>query len=785
MQNVTEWIEVRGAREHNLRAVDVAVPKRALTAVTGVSGSGKSSLVFDTIAVEARRQLNETLPAFVRGFLPALSRPAVDAVDHLPAVILVDQRRLRGGARSTVGTITDIAPLLRLLFSRAGEPLVPHADAFSFNMPAGMCPGCEGLGEATVVDLDVFLDRSRSLQGGALRCEIFAVGSRNWQILAASGRLDPRRPVADYSETELHDLLYADDGVVAMEFQGQAYNASCEGAVTKFQRLYLDQDPETRSGRTRKLVAAYTKTAPCPDCGGTRLSPLALSSRVAGHTIADLSAMPASDLVKVLEGISDPAIVPLLNALWARLEDLIGIGLGYLSLDRRTASLSGGEAQRVKLVRQLASSLNDLLYVFDEPSIGMHPRDVSRMTDLLRALRDKGNSVLVVEHDRDVIVAADHVIDIGPGAGAAGGEVGYAGDVPGLRASATLTGRFLDEPVRLKPTVREPTGKLPVLDARAHNLTGFDIDIPTGVLTVLTGVAGSGKSTLAHGVLRVQHPTVVAVDQSPPGANRRSTVATYTGVQDPIRRAFARANGVDPALFSANSAGACPECAGLGVIEQDLAYLDTVSTTCPSCHGRRFTDEVLGHRLRGLSIGDVLETTVAEAAGFFAADRRVCPVLGALAAVGLDYLRLGQPLTTLSGGESQRLKLAGHLAEPGGVYVLDEPTTGLHMSDVRRLLAALDRLIDEHGATVVVIEHNLDLVAHADWLIDLGPEAGSEGGRVLYEGTPAGLLRFKGSHTGEYLRRAIEDTAVVGTPAAEAAGVGTSGVGTPVGEAAR
>ncbi|MEY9926234.1 excinuclease UvrABC ATPase subunit [Catenulispora sp. GP43] len=780
MQNVTEWIEVRGAREHNLRAVDVAVPKRALTAVTGVSGSGKSSLVFDTIAVEARRQLNETLPAFVRGFLPALSRPAVDAVEHLPAVILVDQRRLRGGARSTVGTITDIAPLLRLLFSRAGEPLVPHADAFSFNMPAGMCPACEGLGEATVVDLDAFLDRSRSLEDGALRCEIFAVGSRNWQILAGSGRLDPRRPVAEYSEAELHDLLHADDGVVAMEFQGQAYHASYEGAVTKFRRLYLDQDPETRSARTRKLVAAFTKTAGCPDCGGTRLSPLALSSRVAGHTIADLSAMPVSDLVKTLEAISDPAIAPLLNALWARLEDLIGIGLGYLSLDRRTASLSGGEAQRVKLVRQLASSLNDLLYVFDEPSIGMHPRDVSRMTDLLRALRDKGNSVLVVEHDRDVIVAADHVIDIGPGAGAAGGEIGYTGDVPGLRASATLTGRFLDEPVRLKSSVRAPTGKLPVVQAGAHNLTGFDLDVPTGVLTVLTGVAGSGKSTLAHDVLRVQHPAVIAVDQSPPGANRRSTVATYAGVQDPIRRAFARANGVDPALFSANSAGACPECAGLGVIEQDLAYLDTVAIPCPACHGRRFTDEVLRYRLRGRSIGDVLETTVAEAVQFFAAERRVSAVLGALATVGLDYLRLGQPLTTLSGGEGQRLKLAGHLAEPGGVYVLDEPTTGLHMSDVRRLLAALDRLIDGHGATVIVIEHNLDLVAHADWVIDLGPEAGNEGGRVLYEGTPADLVRVQGSHTGEYLRRAIE-----GTPVEDTSVDGASVDDAPVTEAAR
>ncbi|GAA2005222.1 excinuclease ABC subunit UvrA [Catenulispora subtropica] len=757
MHIVTEWIEVRGAREHNLQAVDAAVPKRVLTAVTGVSGSGKSSLVFDTIAVEARRQLNETLPAFVRGFLPALSRPAVDAVDHLPAVITVDQRRLRGGARSTVGTITDIAPVLRLLFSRAGRPSVPNPDAFSFNMPAGMCPACAGLGETTVVDLDVFLDRTRSLNGGALRSDVFAVGSRNWRILVDSGRFDPDRPVDDYTDTELHDLLYADDGMVAMRFQGQSYNASFEGAVTKFRRLYVDQDPENRSSRTRRLVDAYTTTAPCPDCGGTRLSPLALSSRVAGRTIAELSALAVTELLAVLDEIADPSIAPLLTALRGRLTDLVDIGLGYLSLDRRTASLSGGEAQRVKLVRQLASSLNDLLYVFDEPSIGMHPRDVSRMTDLLRALRDKGNSVLVVEHDRDVIAAADHVIDLGPGAGAAGGRVGYAGDVAGLRASDTLTGRFLDAPIRLRPdaAVRRPTGQLRVAAARAHNLTGFDVSFPTGVLTVLTGVAGSGKSSLSQ-VLRAQHPDVVAVDQSAPGANRRSTVATYTGALDPVRKAFARANGVEAALFSANSAGACPECAGLGVIEQDLAYLDTVTMTCPACHGRRFTDDVSRYRLRGLSIGDVLEATVAEAAAFFAADRRLAGILGALATVGLDYLRLGQPLTTLSGGESQRLKLAGHLAEPGGVYVLDEPTTGLHMSDVQRLLGALDRLIDGHGATVIVIEHNLDLVAHADWVIDLGPEAGAGGGRLVYTGTPSGLVVAQGSHTGEFLRRAVE-----------------------------
>jgi excinuclease UvrABC ATPase subunit len=759
MLNVTEWIEVSGAHEHNLRHLDIAVPKRALTAVTGVSGSGKSSLVFDTIAVEAQRQLHETLPAFVRGFLPGFSRPAVDTIEHLPAVVTVDQRRLRGGARSTVGTITDIAPVLRLLFSRAGTPRVGHADAFSFNMPAGMCPECEGLGETTGIDLHAFLDPSRSLNDGALRSEVFAVGQRNWLIITGSGRFDADKPVAAYTEAELHDLLHAEGGQVAMTFQGQAYNATYEGAVTKFRRLYLDQDPESRSSRTRQLVAKYTTTVPCPACDGTRLSPLALSSRVAGFTIADLAALEATALVDVLDGLDLPEAGPAVEALRARVGDLVAIGLGYLSLDRRTSTLSGGESQRVKIVRQLASSLNDMLYVFDEPSIGLHPRDVSRLTGLLHALRDKGNTVLVVEHDRDVITTADHVIDMGPGAGISGGLVEYAGSVPGLRASGTLTGRFLDTPTRLKAAVRAPNGKLSVLGARAHNLRGFDVDIPTGVLTAVTGVAGSGKSSLALVELTAQHPEVVAVDQSTPGANRRSTVATYTGAFDQVRKVFAKATGVDPSLFSANSAGACSECGGLGVIEQDLAFLDSVTSVCGSCRGRRFSDDVLDLRMRGRSIGDVLEMTVAEAAEFFAADRRIAPVLGAASAVGLDYLRFGQPLTTLSGGECQRIKLAAHLAEPGGVYVLDEPTTGLHLSDIRRLLEALDRMVDERGATIVVIEHHLDVVAHADWAVDLGPEGGTGGGGLVFEGTPEDLARCAGSHTGEYLRRALEVSA--------------------------
>ncbi|MDW5330854.1 excinuclease ABC subunit UvrA [Plantactinospora sp. KLBMP9567] len=751
---VTEWIRVTGAREHNLAAVDVEIPKRRLTVVTGVSGSGKSSLVFETIAVEGQRQMTEMLPMFVRNFLPSSARPAVDLIEHLPATVAIDQRPLTGGPRSTVGTITDIAPLLRLLFARVGEPFVGYPDAFSFNMPAGMCPECEGRGEVTDVDLAAFLDPTRSLNQGALLAPTFKVGSRDWHLLVASGRFDPDKPVSAYSERELDDLLYATDGTVPLEVAGSTLNLSYEGAVVKFRRRYLDQQSEPAE-RTRRMVGDYTTTVPCRACGGSRLSPLALSSRVGGHNIAELAAMEAEELLGVLAGLEVPAAKPVLDTLVAQVGHLVEIGLGYLSLDRRTGTLSGGESQRVKIVRHLSSSLNDLLYVFDEPSVGLHPRDVHRLTNLLRTLRDKGNTVVVVEHDRDVIAAADHVLDLGPGAGTAGGRVVYAGGLGALTEADTLTGRAMTQGTRLKEAVRTPTGVLPIVNARTHNLRDLSLNIPAGVLTVLAGVAGAGKSSLVGGAFRVQHPEAVIVDQSMPHANRRSTAVTYSGVADQIRAEFARANQVSPALFSANSSGACATCAGLGVVQTDFGALEGVSLVCQTCDGRRFSDEVLGYRLRGRTISDVLEMTVAQGREFFAGNRRIAPVLAAMADVGLDYLRLGQPLTSLSGGECQRIKLATHLHGGAPAYVLDEPTTGLHMADVGRLLGVLDRLVDEYAATVLVIEHNLDVVAHADWVVELGPEGGSRGGRVLYQGEPRGLVEQDGSPTGVHLRRAL------------------------------
>ncbi|MFB9428387.1 ATP-binding cassette domain-containing protein [Streptoalloteichus tenebrarius] len=752
---VTEWIRVVGAREHNLADIDVEIPKRRLTVVTGVSGSGKSSLVFDTVAAEAQRQLHETLPAFVRGFLPSFGHPDVDMIENLSAVVLIDQRRLGGGARSTVGTATDIAPLLRLLFSRAGTPHIGASDAFSFNMPAGMCPACEGIGVVTDVDMDAFLDDSRSLNEGALLAPTFKVGTWHWQIYAESGLFDPDKPIRDYSEEERHTLLRGTAGPVSLEVRGQRVNATYEGAVDKFLRLHVHKDGGELSDRARRTAARFTTSLPCPDCGGARLSRAALDCRVLGHGIAELSAMEATHLLDVLATFDLPAVAPIVEALRARVGHLVDIGLGYLSLDRPTDTLSGGESQRVKIVRHLASTLTDLLYVFDEPSTGLHARDVRRLTDLLFRLRDNGNTVLVVEHDRDVIAAADHVIDIGPGAGVDGGTVVFAGEVEALASSGTLTGRHLRARTRLKGQVRRPTGWLPVVGATLHNLRDLSVEFPTGVLTVVSGVAGSGKSSLVHGALRAQHPDVVVVDQSAPTANRRSTAATYTGALDPIRRAFARANGVSPALFSANSAGACPACEGTGVVVTDLAFLDDMTSTCETCEGRRFTQDVLAHRLDGASISDVLEMTVGRALEFFAGNRSVAPILRALADVGLDYLQLGQPLTSLSGGECQRIKLASHLHRRGAVYVMDEPTTGLHMSDVARLLEVLDHLVDERGSTVIVIEHDLDVVAHADWVVDLGPEGGSAGGRLLFQGTPSALLDVPDSHTATHLRRAL------------------------------
>ncbi|MFI9386814.1 ATP-binding cassette domain-containing protein [Kutzneria sp. NPDC052558] len=748
-----DFVRVLGAREHNLTGIDIDLPKRVITVVTGVSGSGKSSLVFDTVAAEGQRQFHETLPAFVRNFLPHRSRPDVDLIEHLPAVVMVDQRRLGGGSRSTVGTITDIAPLLRLLFSRAGQPYVGTADSFSFNMPAGMCPGCEGLGVATDVDLAAFLDPRLSLAEGALVPPTFKVGNWHWQIFA--NRFDVDKPIALFTEAERQDLLYGDGGSVEVANLGQKINATYEGAVVKFRRLHLRKDSAETSERTRQTVARFTTSRPCPDCAGTRLSAAALGCRIDGRTIAELSSWESGDLLSWLAGLDLPAVAPVLASLRQRIGHLVEIGLGYLSLDRATDTLSGGESQRVKIVRQLASTLSDLLYVFDEPSIGLHARDVGRLTRLLTSLRDKGNTVLVVEHDRDVIAAADHVVDIGPGAGRAGGQVVFAGAVAALADSGTVTGRCLKARPELKPQVRWPSGWLPLEHVWLHNLRDVSVEIPTGVLTAVTGVAGSGKSSLIYGAFCSRYPDAVVVDQSAPTANRRSSIATYTGVLDHIRKAFAKANGVSPGLFSANSAGACPECEGAGVTVTDLAFLEGIASVCGACEGRRYSPEVLGYRLNGSSIGDVLDMTVAQAAEFFQGNRPVAAVLSGLIDVGLDYLRIGQPLPSLSGGECQRIKLASHLHRCGAVYVFDEPTTGLHMSDVDRLIGVLDHLVDSRGATVIVIEHSLEVIARADWIIDLGPEGGTAGGRILFSGTPSDLVARPTSHTAHALLSAV------------------------------
>ncbi|QUQ63412.1 ATP-binding cassette domain-containing protein [Kutzneria sp. CA-103260] len=748
-----EFVRVLGAREHNLTGVDVDLPKRVITVVTGVSGSGKSSLVFDTVAAEGQRQFHETLPAFVRSFLPHRSRPDVDLIEHLPAVVLVDQRRLGGGSRSTVGTITDISPLLRLLFSRAGQPYIGPADSFSFNMPAGMCPGCEGLGVVTDVDLAAFLDPTRSLAEGALLAPTFKVGNWHWQIFA--NRFGADRPIEVFSATERQDLLYGEGGTVEVENLGQKIKASYEGAVVKFRRLHVRKDSAEASERTRQAVARFTTSGVCPDCGGSRLSAAALDCLIDGHNIAELSSLEAGELLSVLAGLDLPAVAPVLTSLRQRVGHLVEIGLGYLSLDRPTDTLSGGESQRIKIVRQLASTLSDLLYVFDEPSIGLHARDVGRLTRLLTSLRDNGNTVLVVEHDRDVIAAADHVVDIGPGAGSAGGQVVFAGTVAALADSGTVTGRCMKARPELKEQVRWPTGWLPLESVSLHNLRDVSVEIPTGVLTAVTGVAGSGKSSLMYGAFCSRYPDAVVVDQSAPTANRRSSIATYTGAMDHIRKAFAKANGVPAGLFSANSAGACPECEGAGVIVTDLAFLEGITSVCGACEGRRYSPDVLGHLLRGSSISDVLDMTVAQAADFFRDSRSVAPVLNGLIDVGLDYLSLGQPLPSLSGGECQRIKLASHLHRSGAVYVLDEPTTGLHMSDVDRLVGVLDHLVSARGASVIVIEHNLEVIARADWIIDLGPDGGSAGGQILFSGTPSDLIAHSTSHTAQALRSAV------------------------------
>ncbi|MEV5485641.1 MULTISPECIES: excinuclease ABC subunit UvrA [Streptomyces] len=774
-------IRVHGARENNLKDVSVEIPKRRLTVFTGVSGSGKSSLVFSTIAAESQRMINETYSAFVQGFMPTLARPEVDVLEGLTTAIIVDQQRMGADPRSTVGTATDANAMLRILFSRLGQPHIGSPNAFAFNVASvrargaitvergaatkakpvtftrtgGMCTRCEGRGTVSDIDLTQLYDDSKSLAEGAFTIPGWKSDSF-WtvRVYAESGLLDPNKPIRKYTKKEMQDFLYRQPTKVKVE----GVNLTYEGLIPKIQKSILSKDKEAMQPHIRAFVERAVTFTSCPECDGTRLSEAARSSKIKRISIADACAMQISDLAEWVRGLDEPSVAPLLAKLRHTLESFVEIGLGYLSLDRPSGTLSGGEAQRVKMVRHLGSSLTDVTYVFDEPTIGLHPHDIQRMNDLLLRLRDKGNTVLVVEHKPEVIAIADHVVDLGPGAGTAGGTVCFEGTVEGLRTGGTVTGRHLDDRAALKGTLRTPTGSLEIRGATTHNLRGVDVDIPLGVLAVVTGVAGSGKSSLVHGSLCQQSGAagagVVSIDQTAIRGSRRSNPATYTGLLDPIRKAFAKANGVKPALFSANSEGACPTCNGAGVLYTDLAMMAGVATTCEECDGKRFQASVLDHHLGGRDISEVLAMSVAEAEAFFGAGEAPTPaahrILGRLADVGLGYLTLGQPLTTLSGGERQRLKLATHMAEKGGVYVLDEPTAGLHLADVQQLLGLLDRLVDS-GKSVIVVEHHQAVMAHADWIIDLGPGAGHDGGRIVFEGTPADLVTARSTLTGEHL----------------------------------
>ena len=745
-----EYIEIRGARENNLKNFSLRIPKHKITIFTGVSGSGKSSIVFDTIAAEARRQLNDTFSTFVRNFLPRYAQPDADAIENLSMAIVVDQKHLGGGSSSTVGTITDIYSVLRLLFSRVGQPQVGTALAFSFNAVQGICPECSGLGRKIGVDLEAFLDTSKSLNQGALLFPDYAINSWGWTICTQSGLFKNDKKLADYTDAEMERLLHGAPFKVKINVGGKPFNLTFEGIVDKFSRKYIARDVKTLSTRTQKAVAPYMTFGPCPLCKGARLNQAALSSKIKGYNIAQLAEMEVDELVDFVRAIPGPVAAPAVAALTEQLQYMIDIGLGYLSLNRATDSLSGGESQRIKMVKHLGSSLVEVLYIFDEPSIGMHPRDVHRLNELLQKLRDKGNTVLVVEHDRDVIKVADHIVDVGPRAGQAGGTIVYQGSYANLLKADTLTGRHLQQSMPIKLEFRPGKGKLRIAKAKINNLQNVTVDIPTGVLTVITGVAGSGKSSLINQTFLRQHPDAIVIDQAAVGVSSRSTPATYTGILDDVRKAFASANKVSPSLFSFNSKGACENCQGLGVIYTDLAYLDEVKTPCEVCGGKRFKDEVLAYKLNGKSISDVLALSVRDALAFFHIPE-ITRRLQAMSDVGLDYLTLGQPLSTLSGGECQRIKLASELHKQGSVYVMDEPTTGLHMADIGHLLAIINRLVDG-GNTVIVIEHNLDVIKNADWIIDMGPEGGNKGGQVMFEGTPRQLLHAKQSLTSAYLR---------------------------------
>ncbi len=770
-----DLIRVHGARVNNLKDVSIEIQKRRLTVFTGVSGSGKSSLVFGTIAAESQRLINETYSAFVQGFMPTLARPEVDVMDGLTTAIIVDQERMGADPRSTVGTATDANAMLRILFSRLGKPHIGSPQAFSFNVASisgagavtierggtttkerrsfsitgGMCPRCEGRGAVNDIDLTALYDDSKSLNEGALTIPGYSMDGWYGRIFGGCGFFDPDKPIEKFTKKELRDLLHKE----STKIQVDGINLTYEGLIPKIEKSMLSKDVDAMQPHIRAFVERAVTFATCPECDGTRLSKDARSSKIKGINIADACAMQISDLAEWVGGLDEPSVAPLLEALGETLDSFVEIGLGYLGLDRPSGTLSGGEAQRTKMIRHLGSSLTDVTYVFDEPTTGLHPHDIQRMNELLLQLRDKGNTVLVVEHKPEAIAIADHVVDLGPGAGVGGGEVVFEGSVEGLRGSDTTTGRHLDDRATLKESVRSSTGTLEIRGASAHNLQDVDLDIPLGVLVVVTGVAGSGKSSLIHGSVSGRDG-VVSVDQTPIRGSRRSNPATYTGLLDPIRKAFAKANGVKPALFSANSEGACPNCNGAGVIYTDLAMMAGVATTCEECEGKRFQAEVLKYKFGGKNISEVLAMPVAGAEEFFGAGEAHTPaafkILDRLADVGLGYLSLGQPLTTLSGGERQRLKLATRMAEKGDVYVLDEPTTGLHLADVERLLGLLDRLVDS-GKSVIVIAHHQAVMAHADWIIDLGPGAGHDGGRIVFEGTPADLVAARSTLTGEHL----------------------------------
>lgn len=744
-----EYIVISGARENNLKNVSLRIPKRMITIFTGVSGSGKSSIVFDTIAAESTRLLNENFSMFVRNFLPRVPQPDTDAIENLSMAVIVDQKRLGGGSHSTMGTITDISPILRLLFSRVGQPYVGQAHMFSFNDPQGMCPECNGIGRRLGVDMSKALDMSKSLNEGAIMLPDYAVSGWEWNMIVQSGDFDLDKKLGDYSDEELEQLLYAKARKVEMNFAGKAMNITVEGAIEKFTNKYIKQDLKTKSERTQKTVAPYISEGPCSSCRGARLSQAALSCRINGLNIAEMSSMEVGQLIRVIREIDDAVAAPIVKSLAERLKHLVDIGLDYLTLDRETDTLSGGESQRVKMVKHLSGSLVDVTYIFDEPSIGLHPRDVHRLNELLQKLRDKGNTVIVVEHDPDVIKVADHIVDVGPHAGSRGGTIVYEGSFQGLLEADTLTGTHMKRPLQLKPECRQPSGKLSIKNATLHNLRNVSVDIPTGVLTVVTGVAGSGKSTLINEVFLSRHPDAIVIDQSAVGVSTRSNPATYTGIMDDVRKAFASANKVNQGLFSFNSKGACENCQGLGVVYTDLAFLDSVKLPCEVCGGRRFKEEVLAYKLNGKSIAEVLEMTVEQALEFFQL-KEVVRKLQAMSDVGLNYITLGQPLSTLSGGECQRIKLASELHKKGSIYVMDEPTTGLHMSDIGQLLEIMNRLVDA-GNTVIVIEHNLDVISQADWIIDMGPDGGSKGGQVVFEGSPSQIIHAEQSITGKYL----------------------------------